>query len=71
MSHTHWPVDLIERLFKPPYPEASTCPFKTKGECDTNFIQWSHGHTGKPCVKDYQPSKSKRGQQNKTKTCIL
>lgn len=47
------------------------CRFPTKKACDENFTQYQHGHLGTPCVKQQQPSKSKRGQMNKTETCVL
>lgn len=70
-SHTHWPPDLIERLYLPPYPVAPVCRFKTKRECDEFYTTYLHGHTGTPCVKAIQESKTKRGRMNKIATCTL
>lgn len=57
-SHTH-------------HASGRTCRFATLRECDENVTQFQHGHLGHPCVKDFQPSKSKRGQMNKTATCTI
>ena len=58
MSHTHWDG-------------GPTCRFRTMRECNENMTQYNHGHLGRPCVKQQQPSKSKRGRMNKTETCTL
>lgn len=60
MSHTHGP----EEWRKP-------CRFKTKKACDENFTQFTHGHMGTPCVKDFQESKSKKGRMNSIATCTI
>lgn len=58
MSHSHWDG-------------GPTCRFKTKKACDENFTQYQHGHLGRPCVKEFQPSKSKRGKVNTIATCTI
>lgn len=47
------------------------CRYRLKRECDEVMTQFNHGHLGVECVKDFQPSKTKRGQMNKTATCTI
>ena len=56
--HTHWDGG----------PE---CRFASKRECNEAMTQYNHGHLGHPCVKQLQPSKSKRGKMNSIETCTL
>lgn len=58
MSHTHWDGGPV-------------CRFRTIKACDENWTQFQHGHLGYPCVKEFQPSKSKRGKVNTIKTCTI
>lgn len=55
----------------PGYDLRPWCPHPTKKACDEVWTQYQHGHLGTPCVKQIQPSKSKRGKMNKIETCIL
>ena len=57
-GHTHWDG-------------GPTCRFPTVKACAENWTQFNHGHLGYPCQKEYQPSKSKRGQTNKVATCTI
>lgn len=70
MTHSHWEPGLLERIFvnQPPAP---ICDMATKKLCDERFTTYLHGHLGKPCVKQIQPSKSKRGKMNTLATCVL
>lgn len=47
------------------------CRFPTIKRCDENWTQFLHGHLGRPCVKQFQESKSKRGRMNSIATCTL
>lgn len=47
------------------------CRYRTKRECDEVMTQFNHGHLGRECIKDFQPSKSKRGKMNATATCTI
>lgn len=40
-------------------PAGITCRFATKKRCDENWTQFLHGHMGWPCVKQFQPTKSR------------
>lgn len=64
-KHKHWPED------HPFYARAPICPHPTKKKCDEQWTQFQHGHSGTPCIKEIQESKSKRGQMNKVATCTL
>jgi hypothetical protein len=58
-------------LDHPFYNRAPWCRFPTIKACDENWTQFQHGHLGRPCVKQYQPSKTKRGATNSIATCVI
>lgn len=71
MSHTHGP----EEWRKP-------CRFRTKKLCDENYTQFTHGHLGWECVKEFQPAKStthrkdgtvitRKGEPSSVATCTI
>lgn len=64
MPHKHWSKE------HPAYTVAPTCEMTVKA-CDEAVTQFNHGHAGRPCVKAIQPSKTKKGQSNKTATCAI
>ena len=64
VRHKHWPEDH-------PFYERAPWHNVTMKACDENYTQWLHGHPGEPCVKQFQPSKTKRGQMNSIATCTI
>lgn len=69
-SHTHWPQDLIDRLFVNA-PPAPICDLPTRKACDQRWTEHQHGHPGQPCVRRIMESKTRPGRENKRPTCVL